>query len=33
MQYVIENGYAVGFMDGDRFVAFLTPVRVEMLVD
>ncbi len=31
MLYVYENGFAIGYMDGDRFVRFLTPIRAEML--
>jgi len=31
MIYVYENEYAIGYMDGDRFVRFLTPIRAEMV--
>lgn len=31
MQYVYENGLAIGYMDGDRFVRFATPIKAEML--
>ncbi len=33
MNYVYKDGYAIGYMDGDRFVQFLTPIKQEMLVD
>jgi len=31
MLYIYENDYAIGYMDGDRFVRFLTPLRAEMV--
>ena len=31
MLYVYENEYAIGYMDGDRLVRFLTPIRAEMV--
>lgn len=31
MLYVYESGLAIGYMDGDRLVRFLTPISAEML--
>ncbi len=33
MNYVYENGYAIGYMSGNRLVRFLTPIKQEMLLD
>ncbi len=31
MLYVYQNGLAIGYMLGDRFVRFPTPIRAKML--
>lgn len=31
MLYVYENDLAIGYMDGERFVRFLTPIRAALL--
>ena len=31
MTYVYEAGFAIGYMDGDRLVRFITPIRAECL--
>lgn len=31
MNYVYENGYAIGYMNGDRFVEFVTPIKAGLL--
>jgi hypothetical protein len=31
VSYVFKNGFAIGYMDGERFVRFLTPIPAEML--
>jgi hypothetical protein len=31
MNYVFENGMAIGYMDGDRFINFLIPIKAWML--
>lgn len=31
MNYVFENGFAVGYMDGERFVRFTTPINAALL--
>ena len=28
MNYVYENGLCIGYMDGDRFVRFVTPMPI-----
>jgi hypothetical protein len=33
ISYVFENGFAIGYMNGGRFVRFLTPIKTEMLID
>lgn len=29
--YVFENGYAIGFMEGNHFVRFTTPIAHQLL--
>jgi hypothetical protein len=31
MLYVFENGFAIGYVDGDRFERFITPIPAAML--
>ena len=31
MLYVFEGGFAVGYMDGNRLVRFVTPIRAEVI--
>lgn len=31
MLYVFKDGFAIGYMSGERFVPFNTPIRAEML--
>lgn len=33
LNYVYENGYAIGYMNGERFVRFLTPIKAELLAN
>lgn len=33
MNYVYENGRAIGYMSGDRFIAFPTPILAHLLQD
>lgn len=33
MLYAYENGFAIGYMDGERLVRFLTPIRAQMLAN
>lgn len=30
MNYVYENGYAIGYMNGDIFVMFVSPIRADL---
>lgn len=31
MNYVYENGYAIGYMNGERLIRFITPIRADLL--
>ncbi len=31
MLYVYEGGFAIGYMDGERLVRFVTPIRADLL--
>lgn len=31
MVYIFKNGYAIGYLDGDREVLFTTPIKEELL--
>ena len=31
MLYVYENGYAIGYMDGERLVRFINPIKADCL--
>lgn len=33
MNYIYKDGFAIGYMDGERFVPFLTPIKAGMLCD
>lgn len=30
MNYVYENGYAIGYMSGETFIMFVTPIRADL---
>ena len=31
MNYVYENGFCIGYMDGDRLVRFINPIKADAL--
>lgn len=31
MLYVYDGAFAIGYMDGERFVPFASPIRADML--
>lgn len=33
VNYVYENGFAIGYMKGDLFIRFITPIRAKLLAD
>ena len=33
MNYVYENGFAIGYMDGKYFIRFAMPIRQDLLTD
>lgn len=33
MNYIYENGYAIGYMQGDREILFAAPILASLLTD
>lgn len=33
MNYVYENGYAIGYMNGDTLIRFCSPIAANLLTD
>lgn len=33
MNYVYENGYAIGYLNGDKLFRFSAPIRAALLLD
>jgi len=31
--YIYENGYAIGYMNGEKLILLLAPIKAEMLSD
>ena len=31
MNYIYKNGYAIGYMNGDQFIKFPNPIKVELI--
>lgn len=33
MNYVYENGFAIGYMNGDNLILFPSPIKANLLTD